>query len=62
MNPVTLYFTKQFTSGILKGIIINESLPFVSVERAEIWRKGVMAKEKKLGYKIIDRSYQNYSR
>ena len=62
MNTVTLYFTKEFTRGILKGLVINESLPFVSVERSRVWVKGVMAKEKKLGYKIIDRSYQNYAR
>ena len=62
MNTVTLYFTKEFTRGILKGLVINESLPFVSVERSQVWLKGVIAKEKKLGYKIIDRSYQNYAR
>lgn len=62
MKNVTLYFTREFTRGALKGIRHNDSLSFVSVERAEIWRKSVMAKENKLGYKIIDRSYQNYSR
>ena len=64
MNTTTLYFTKTFTKGMLKGITINESLPFVSVERAEVWRKAVTAKglSGKLPYRIVDASYQNYSK
>ena len=60
----TLYFTKTFTAGILKGITINESLPFVSVDRAEVWRKAVTAKGLKgrLPYRIVDYSYQSYAR
>ena len=61
MNGTTLYFTREFTKGILKGIRHNDSLPFVSVERAEIWRKRINAK-RGLEYKIVDASYQNYSR
>jgi len=61
---VILYFTKLFTKGNLKGISLNESLPFVSVGRAENWRKIVTSKglRNKLDYKIVDYSYQNYSR
>lgn len=56
-----LYFTKEFTRGILKGIQIEDNLTFVTIGRAEVWRKAVMA-NRKLDYKVIDYAYQSYSR
>jgi len=63
---VTLYFTKQFTGGLLKGIRITESMRFASPELASEWvawaRKGC---KKPIGgspYKVIDASFQNYAR
>ena len=58
----TLYFTKQITKGILKGFVINEKLSFPDVEHATRWVKGVTKYEKRNGWKLIDKSFQNYQR
>ena len=60
----TLYFTREFTKGNLKGLQHQDKLDFVSVERAEVWLKGVTSNHAKgkLNYRIVDRSYQNYFR
>lgn len=52
MKNVTLAFTKVFNKGLLKGISIQESLPFVSKERAEAWIAGVTNNNKTLNYVI----------
>ncbi len=60
----TLYFTREFTKGLLKGIRHIDSLSFVSVESAENWRKGIARNHKRgsLNYKLVDASYQSYIR
>jgi len=62
----TLYFTKQFTGGLLKGIRIIESMRFASPELASNWLKVARAGIRKpIGgspYKVIDASFQNYTR
>jgi len=60
----TLYFTKYFTKGVLKGITYHGKLTFVSVERAAEWLSAVRSKGErgKLPYRIIDASFQNYVR
>lgn len=45
--PVTLSFKKVFTSGILQGLTVSDSMHFVSEERAEAWLKGVAANYKR---------------
>ncbi len=64
MKTTTLYFTRYFTNGNLKGLTHNDKLDFVSIERAEVWRKAVTAKGNAgtLPYRIVDFAYQNYSR
>ena len=61
----TVYFTKEFTKGFLKGIRIIESISFPTVE--DCARFAVVGREvkKPIGgspYKIVDASFQNYSR
>lgn len=58
----TLYFTKQFTSGNLKGLQYTGKLSFVSVERAMDWVKGVKKYAKRNGWELVDYSFQNYAR
>lgn len=41
--PVTLYFTQQFTKGLLKGICYTDSLGFGTVDGAMKWVKGIQA-------------------
>jgi uncharacterized pyridoxamine 5'-phosphate oxidase family protein len=57
----TLYFTKSFVKGILKGLTYNESMSFISVDKAVEWVKDINAK-KNLKYKVIDSSFQKYWR
>jgi len=62
----TIYFTKEFTDGILKGIRVFAWASFPTVaqcaEYATLGRKG----KDKLGLRsrwiIVDRSFQNYQR
>jgi len=58
----TLYFTKLFTRGVLKGIRVNESMPFVSTEAAADFHKVMRKGGKKVDWKIVDASYQKYWR
>ena len=64
---ITLYFTKQFTGGILKGLLYNESMHFDSYESAAQWlkfaRKGCRKPyDRSSPYKVVDASYQKYWR
>lgn len=59
---VTLYFTKEFVSGVLKGIRVNESMPFVSADRAADFVRVMRKGGKKVEWKIVDSSYQKYWR
>ncbi len=62
----TLYFTKQFTGGLLKGLLYNESMVFaneiLAAEFIKFGRKG--CKKPTLGspWKIVDASFQKYWR
>lgn len=58
----TLYFTKQFTAGILKGIRISESMPFASANLAADFIKVMRKGSKKIDWKIVDASFQKYWR
>lgn len=61
----TIYFTKKFTSGNLKGISVVSNVSFETVQRcadfAKIGRKGkdVLTNAR---WVITDRSFQNYQR
>lgn len=57
----TLYFTKFFLKGLLKGLTYNESMSFVSADKAIEWVESINSK-KNFKYKIIDRSFQKYWR
>lgn len=64
---ITLYYTKEFTGGLLKGLRVNESMTFVSIEAAEKYKAfGFKGCKKPIAngspYKFIDASYQNYFR
>jgi hypothetical protein len=64
---MTLYFTKRFTGGTLKGLVVNESMRFVSLEAAaEFVRFGRKGTKKAVGgssnWKIVDASHQKYWR
>lgn len=58
----TLYFTKQFAAGSLKGLQHTSKLSFVSVERAMDWVKGVKKHSKRNGWELVDYSFQCYAR
>ena len=62
----TIYFTKFFTAGVLKGLTINEKVSFPTVEACvDYVRRGAKGIKKPLGgspYKIIDWSFQSYAR
>lgn len=59
---VTLYFTKLFTNGVLKGIKVNETMPFASVDLAADFLKVMRKGSKKVDWKIVDASFQKYWR
>ena len=59
--PITPYFTQQFSKGLLKGICYTSSLGFGTVDSAMRWVRGIQA-NKRVNYKLIDYSFQNYSR
>lgn len=59
---ITLYFTKQFTSGMLKGLFYNESMRFASEVEAADFVKAMRKGSKKVDWKIVDASYQKYWR
>lgn len=52
--PVTLNFTRHFTSGTLVGIDHNDTLGFVSVDAARRWVRCVSASNAEGGcdYKV----------
>jgi hypothetical protein len=58
----TLYFTKQFTAGTLKGLQHTSKLSFASVESAMDWVKLVKKYSKRNGWELVDYSFQNYAR
>jgi len=61
---VTLYFTRLFTRGVLKGLTHHDSISYPSAERCLSWVAAINAKEARgrLEYRVIDRSFQNYVR
>jgi hypothetical protein len=66
METQTIYFTKQFTNGLLKGVCVIASAAFSSVDEAAkyaaIGRKGKDKFGLKSPWIIVDRSFQNYRR
>lgn len=59
---VTLYFTKLFIGGVLKGIKVNQSMSFVSDDAAADFLKVMRKGSKKVDWKIVDASFQKYWR
>jgi hypothetical protein len=51
-KKVTLTFTKEFIKGLLIGLTYDETMTFVSAERAEKWLENI-AKSKTVNYRII---------
>ena len=60
----TLYFSKTFTSGLLKGLTTHGKISFPTIEGCDGWLKAIKAKaaKGKLPYQITDASFQNYTR
>jgi len=56
----TLYITKKFTKGTLKGLVYNESVEFINEETAWNWAKGILKKgrEGKIDYILDDYTFQ----
>lgn len=50
-NQISLSFTREFTTGTRKGSQHQDSIPFVSKDRAEAWLAGI-ARNSKAG--VID--------
>ena len=60
MTLHTIYFTREFTDGLLKGIQQRDSITTAFPEQ---WRTGTVFKKRFVSsYKIVDASFQNYSR
>lgn len=62
----TIYFTKRFTDGLLKGLCVIASASFNSIEEAATYAKIGRKGKDKFGLRspwiIVDRSFQNYKR
>ncbi len=60
----TLYFTRQFTKGNLKGLTHNDTISFPPLEACADWVKVINSpkKQRTLDYKIVDKSFQKYWR
>lgn len=58
----TLFFTKQFATGILSGCVSHSKINFPSVDQAQKWVAGCERNEKRNGWKLIDKSFQSYTR
>ena len=60
----TLYFTRKFTNGALKGLIHHDSISFPTAQACANWADKVNAKGQKgkMDYIIVDRSFQRYAR
>jgi hypothetical protein len=55
----TLYFTRKFTSGLLKGLVHHDSITGPSAEKlVSQWAIGT----KRCNYIIVDASFQKYAR
>jgi len=52
MNQFTLFFSKHFDKGCLKGITIRDNLSFHSKKSATRWFNSV-SKKKNLGFTIF---------
>lgn len=63
---VTLYFTREFTTGALEGLRQRDTITFVSEQAAAEWlasmRKSAKSKKRRLNYRILDASFQKYWR
>mgnify|MGYP001562450591 CR=1 FL=1 len=62
---ITLYYTQEFTGGLLKGIVINEQMRFATVELALGWALTASKVIKKPfancnPYRVIDYSFKKY--
>lgn len=70
MGKVTLYFTREFTRGRLKGCRHNDTISFVgdsftsACAAAKSWVEMVnrQAARGKIDYKVVDKSFQKYWR
>ena len=60
----TLYFTRQFTKGLLVGLVHHDSIRFPTAGLCLDWVAAINRKadKGKIEYRIIDRSFQNYRR
>ena len=66
-TPATVYVTKRFTGGPLKGMRINDSVPFLSAEAAAKWVNAHRTRPVKpvfrgSPYVIEDASFQSFAR
>ena len=52
--PITLSFTQTFTKGNLKGLSTTETLPFRSIESAQVWLKGIEKNKYRLDYTVTN--------
>ena len=62
-NKVTVYFTKLFTSGTLKGLTYDDKISYPTIEGCMKWIKSAQKGHKysKTGaYKVVDFSFQKY--
>ena len=61
---ITLYFTREFTKGTLKGLRQRDTITFVNEQAASEWLASMTSKKKRqrLDYIIVDKSFQKYWR
>jgi hypothetical protein len=61
---ITLYFTREFIKGTLKGLRQRDTITFVNEQAAAGWLASMTSKKKRqrLNYVIVDKSFQKYWR
>lgn len=59
---VRIYYTKCITSGLLKGIYINESIAYPTIEGCAEFVKRCRMQKKGRNWIIVDASFQSYAR
>lgn len=54
-NTIRLTFVREFTKGSLKGLQMEDSLPFVNEALAKEWLTGIERNSKKgaINYKVV---------
>lgn len=63
MATATIYFTKLFTNGLLRGLSVLDRISFPDdAKHRASYAKAFAVGVERCGYRITDASFQNYAR